>query len=111
MSDLWELLDRAANLIAIAEGVYGVYLIYENRDKLLRRGQRVRGTLTDRLHLSDSLTQELTGGGIESQASLGSGTLVGAAQGRSNASGVLSVSYPKKLSAVEEIVWWVWRVR
>jgi integrase len=38
--------------------------VWKNREDLIRRGQRLRVTVADRLHLSDRQTQVLTGGGI-----------------------------------------------
>jgi hypothetical protein len=104
MAGPWELLDKTANVIEVgyfigrfAVASYKIYKqIYKHRDKLRRLVSRSR---------------ELTGGGIQSHASLGGGKLIGTARGRSSASGVLSVSYPKKLSAVEELLWWYSQVR
>jgi hypothetical protein len=85
--------------------------VYQNRKRLIRRGKSMHVTFADRVGISDSYAQELTGGGIESQAALGGGAIVGRAQGRSKASGVLQASFPKKHSPAEELLWWYWRIR
>jgi hypothetical protein len=140
--------DSLADILGIiVDGGTIVYVGYktgrwvvENRENLARRGQRLRVTITDRLHLSDSHTQVLTGGGIESistagggalrqtqvltgggiqsLASAGGGTLVlqGTAmakpRGSSSASGTLSVTHQREEHpAWEELLWWCLRVR
>jgi hypothetical protein len=65
MYDPWELLDRTANISEVGGFASGVlYWVYKHRDKL-------RG----RLGISDPHVQELTGGGIESLASMGGGKI------------------------------------
>jgi hypothetical protein len=117
--------DSLADILGIVvDGGTVVYVGYktgrwvlENREKLIRHGQHRRTSVTDRLHPSDSHTQLLTGGGIESLASVGGGTLLqekamGTSRGRSSVSGVLSVTYPlEKAPAWEELLWWYLRVR
>jgi hypothetical protein len=92
--------------------------VLENRENLKRRGQRLRITVADRLHLSDKQTQVLTGGGTQSLASVGSGTLVLRGQAmakprsRSSADGTLAITHPnEKPHAWEELLWWYLRVR
>jgi hypothetical protein len=91
--------------------LYSARWAYQNRKRLIKRGKGIRVTVTDHAGTSDSYTQELTGGGIESQAAPGRGALVGMARGRSKASGVLQVSFPKKPSPAEEMFWWYLRLR
>jgi hypothetical protein len=50
-------------------------LVWKNRERLIGSGQRIHVTVTDRLRLSDSHKQVLTGGGIPSLAEVGGGTL------------------------------------
>ena len=84
---------------------------WQKRKRLIGRAKSLRVTVADRVGISDATTQTLRGGGIKGHAdSVGGGALVGTAQGRSSAYGVLSVSFPKKLSAAEELFWWYWRI-
>jgi hypothetical protein len=108
----------------IVDGTTIVYVGYKagrwvlnNREKLIRRGQHLRVTITNRLRTSDSHTQALTGGAIPSLASAGGGTLLqGAAMAStrvsSSALGTLSFLHPQeKPPAWEELLWWYLRVR
>ena len=117
--------DSLANILGIiVDGGTIVYVgyksgcwVWKNREKLTRHGQHLRTSVTDRLHLSDSRSQVLTGGGIPSLSSASGGTLVqgtamATSRGRSSASGVLSGTHPQeKPPAWEELLWWYLRVR
>jgi hypothetical protein len=109
MYDPWELLDRTANISEVGGFASGVlYWVYKNRDKL-------RG----RLGISDPHVQELTGGGIESLASMGGGKIHQIhlqAQATGTASMNATVQRREQRpqgnpSVAEELFWWYWRLR
>jgi hypothetical protein len=79
--------------------LYSAGRAWQNRKRLEGYyGKDFRVTLADRVGVSDAV-QTLTGGGVATP------------RGMSSASGVLSVSFPKKRSPAEELFWWYWRIR
>jgi hypothetical protein len=89
---------------ALANDVAGVLLIYgtgwiskwiwKHRRELMRRGRAIQVEITDTVGITDSVE------------------LSGTAVGRSNASGILTVTRPKKkLPEWEELLWWYIRLR
>ena len=109
MYDPWELLGRTANIIEVAGCASGaLYWLYKNRDKL-----------PVRFGISGPHAQELAGGGIESQASMGGGK-IHHIHLQAQTTGIPSINrtvhrreqQPQdKPSVTEELFWWYWCLR